>query len=240
MASHNRGRRFPARALSKDEVDSFLKSFSRRAPSAIRNRCLAVILYRCGCRISEALSLKPSDVDLKEATLYIREGKSRPRTRKEMAEGKPLKKQQRIVGLDALALEALERWMDVRRKRLGLNGTHKLFTTLRGNDLSSGYVRGAFARKAKKVGLERVNPHSLRHSYASELRREGVDLGVISQALGHSSLVTTHRYTRHLSPQEVLTATRSRDSGTPKPNPLQAKLQELEAQLEALKALANG
>jgi integrase len=55
-----------------------------------------------------------------------------------------------------------------------------------------------------------VHPHGLRHTHASELRQEGVDLGIIGKQLGHASIATTARYIDHLCPQAVVDAMQAR------------------------------
>ena len=77
--------------------------------------------------------------------------------------------------------------------------------------LSSSYCRSLFARLAKKTGIDkRVHPHGLRHTGASEMREEGIDIGVISKQLGHASISTTARYLDHLAPTAVVQAIRGR------------------------------
>jgi site-specific recombinase XerD len=117
----------------------------------------------------------------------------------------------RVVGLDPEAFATLARWLE-RREQLGINARARLFCTLDGQPLSSPYVRQALVRLAKRAGIDRrVNPHALRHSFATELAREGMPMNLIQQALGHSSLGTTSRYLMHINPQEVIDAMRSRE-----------------------------
>jgi integrase len=67
-------------------------------------------------------------------------------------------------------------------------------------------------RLADKAGIEkRVHPHGLRHTHACELRQEGVDIGIISKQLGHSSTATTARYLDHIAPQAVIDIMRARE-----------------------------
>jgi site-specific recombinase XerD len=117
----------------------------------------------------------------------------------------------RVVGLDEGAWAVLQRWLD-RRKDLGISSRRTLFCTLDGNPLKPAYVRALLPRLARKAGIEkRVHAHGLRHTHAFELANEGLPLHVIQQQLGHSSLATTDRYIRHLCPQEVVNAMKSRE-----------------------------
>jgi integrase len=115
-------------------------------------------MYRAGLRVSEALALRPADVNLTDGTLRVLHGKgNKPRT----------------VGLDPGAIDAVSRWMDRRREYGFRNGP--LFCTLAGCPILSGYVRDMLKRQAAKAGLEkRVHPHGLRHTHAAELEMSGV------------------------------------------------------------------
>ena len=186
----NKGRTFPPEPLTPDEVAAVIGRCSPRARTGIRNRALLTMLYRSGLRISEALALKPSDVDLKRHTCRVLHGKGDKAT---------------VRGFHPTATDALARWTDTRRA-LGLrNGP--LFCTLQGGTLSDRYVRNLLHRLAADVGIEkRVAPHGLRHTFADELRAAGVDVVVISKLLGHSSIAVTSRYLDHLTNHQAVTA----------------------------------
>jgi site-specific recombinase XerD len=193
----NAGRRFPAEILTQDEVRALINSCSSKSTTGIRNRALLVTMYRGGLRVSEALALRPKDLDPDEGTVVILHGKG---------------DQQRTIGLDPGAFAVIQRWAE-RRERLGFNGRHPLFCTLDGNQMSSAYVRTLLPRLAKQVGIEkRVHPHGLRHTYAYELSvSEGKPAPLIQAALGHSSLSTTDRYLRHIAPAELIESLSSRE-----------------------------
>ena len=191
----NKGRRLPPEVLIPDEVIALLGACSKRAPTGLRNQALIVVLWRGGLRIGEALALRPKDLDPRQGTVRVLNGKG---------------SKSRVVGLDAEAWAVIQRWMD-RWKELGIHGHRALFCTLRGKPLQSTYVRSLLPRLAKKVGItKRVHPHALRHTHACELRAEGVDVGIISKQLGHSSIATTARYLDHIAPQQVVDAMRNR------------------------------
>jgi site-specific recombinase XerD len=194
MAS-NKGRRFPPEILTADEVHRLIRAASNRAPTGIRNRALIVVMYRAGLRVSEALGLRPKDVDRSLGSIRVLQGKGgRART----------------VGLDPEAFAVLERWLDQRAEK-GLNGRHRIFCTLTGKPLETAYVRGLLPRLAKRAGIEkRVHPHALRHSHAAELARERLPVNLIQAQLGHSSLATTSRYLAHIAPEELVEAMQRR------------------------------
>lgn len=192
-----KGQRFPAEILTPRDVESLLAGCSSRAPTGIRNRALLLTLYRCGLRISEALALKPKDVDVDAATLVVLHGKG---------------DRSRQLAFDASVVDAMARWLDA-RKALGYNGrgSTPLFCTLKGRPVSAVYVRQMLSRLAVRAGIDKaVRPHGLRHTFAAELCREGVPLNVIQQALGHSNAATTSRYLAHVAPEQLLSTMRAR------------------------------
>jgi site-specific recombinase XerD len=194
QAPPNKGRKFPGEPLTDDEMRMILRACSQRAPTGIRNRALLTVMYRAGLRVSEALALRPADVDPAAGTVRVLAGKGR---------------KARTVGIDDGALAVLQRWTDKRRE-LGLRG-RTLFCTLEGAPLRDTYARDILKRAGAKAGIvKRVHPHGLRHSYASALAREGVPLNVISKALGHSSSAITSRYLDHIAPADVIALGRSR------------------------------
>ena len=191
----NKGRKLPPEPLTEAEVAALIKKCSNHAPTGIRNRALIALLWRAGLRISEALGLLPKDLDPAQCTIRVLHGKG---------------DKYRIVGLDAGAWALLERWID-RRRKLEISGRLPVFCTLDGRPLQASYVRNLLPRLARKAGIEkRVHAHGLRHTHASELRTEGIDLGVISKQLGHASIATTARYLDHINPQQVVETMRGR------------------------------
>ena len=191
----NKGQKLPPEVLTRNEVKLLLNACSRRAPSGVRNRALIALMYRGMLRVSEALDLKAKDLDRGAGTVRVLHGKGN---------------KARTVALDDTAFGLVDSWLAAREKR-GLNGHHRLISTLKGKPVDSAYVRNLLKRLARKVGIhKRVHPHGLRHTGASEMRGEGIDIGVISKQLGHSSISTTARYLDHLSPQTVIDAVRGR------------------------------
>jgi integrase/recombinase XerD len=169
-------RRFPAEPLTLADVEALRAACSRRAPTGIRNRALLAVLFRSGLRISEALALYPKDLDPAGRSIRVLHGKGN---------------KARTAPLPTDAAEALDRWLDC-RKRLRLTGRHPVFCTLNGEPLWDSYVRTLCKRLAAKAGVEkRVHPHGFRHGWALGQVESGTSLPVIQLLLGHSSLSTT-------------------------------------------------
>lgn len=188
-------RRLPPEILTDAEVCALMRACSRYAPTGIRNRALIAMLYRTGLRINEALGLHPKDLNLDEGSVRVLNGKG----------GKS-----RTVGLDAGAAAIIERWLDA-RSVLGLGGRQTVFCTLTGKPMADAYVRVMLKRLALRAGIEkRVHAHGFRHTHAAQLRSEGIDIGIISRQLGHTSISTTARYLDHIAPTAVIETMRGR------------------------------
>jgi len=193
--SPNKGRKFPAEPLTREEVERLLACCSNRCPTGKRNRSLIAVLWRGGLRISEALGLGLRDLDAAEQTIRVRHGKGN---------------RSRLVAMDAGAWSLLETWLE-RRKKLDPPAGAPVFCTLKGTPMLASYCRELFTRIGAKAKIEkRVHAHQLRHTFAFELAGENVPLHAIQRALGHSNVATTSRYVDHLNPAQVVEALRSR------------------------------
>ncbi len=194
-AAPNKGKTYPPEVLTEDEVKALIRASSNRAPTGVRNRALITVMYRAGLRLSEALALKPKDIDADAGTVTVLHGKGDKR---------------RVVGLDPGSMAVLLRWDD-RRRQHGLTGRSPLFCTLEGRPLYASYARTLLHRLGAKAGIEkRVHPHGLRHSMSYELMMEGVPVPLIQQQLGHASLATTQRYLDHIAPKDLVEAMQRR------------------------------
>ena len=180
---------YPAEVMTPSEVEAIIGACSPTSRTGVRNRALLMLLYRSGLRISEALALRPSDVNLAEHTIRVLHGKGDKATTR---------------GFHPGAVDALARWMDI-RKALGIR-TAPLFCTLDGHPVYAQYVRLLLHRLAAATGIEkRVHPHGFRHTFAFELEKAGVPVTVISKLLGHSSVAVTSRYLDHLTNRQAVT-----------------------------------
>lgn len=191
----NRGQRFPPQPLTGLELEQLLGTCTRSA-TGLRNAALITTLYRSGIRISEALDLRPSDVDRDERLLWIGHGKGA---------------KQRTAAIDNEALTPIDLWLDARRK-LGVPapGYRPLFCTLQGRQLSTGYARHICRAWRARPGSRRVHAHALRHTHANELAMEGTPTLPIKQQLGHSNISTTSAYLDHIAHRDVAAAIRDR------------------------------
>jgi site-specific recombinase XerD len=161
----------------------------------LRVRALVLVLWRSGLRISEALALKPADVERLpdgRVTLHVRRGKGG--------------RERRVPLLGAEAAAVLGRWLDA-RERLGVGASAPVFCTiarpLPGGALDTSWARHLLRRLGARAGVEGARPHLFRHAFASERAHEGRPLAALGQALGHASLATTSAYVARLTPEAL-------------------------------------
>jgi integrase/recombinase XerD len=178
-----RTRRLP-RTLSVGEVARLIDASVGSAPRSLRDRALVELLYGAGLRVSEAVGLDRSAVDLEER--FIR------------CVGKGDK--ERLVPVGREAAEALRRYLAHGRPYLDRRHRPELFLNAQGGPLTRAGAFLILRRLAAEAGLEpeRVHPHLLRHSFATHLLEGGADLRSVQEMLGHADLATTELYT-HVS-----------------------------------------
>lgn len=178
-----RTRRLP-RTLSAGEAERLIDAAAGVDPRSQRDRALVELLYGSGLRVSEAVGLDRSGVDL-EQRLVRCTGKG----------GK-----QRIVPIGRQAADALRRYVAQGRPYLDRRHRSELFLNAQGGPLTRAGAFLILRRLAAKAGLEpeRVHPHLLRHSFATHLLEGGADLRSVQEMLGHADLATTELYT-HVS-----------------------------------------
>lgn len=143
--------------------------------SRLRNKLILTLLYSTGLRVSELIKLEIKSIDYDERTIRVR-GKG---------------EKDRIVIFDDETLELIDEYLEKR----GVDNKY-LFVNQRNNKLTSRYVQYMIKEYARAAHIERrVTPHILRHSFATHLLKNGVDIRAIQQLLGHSNLSTTQIYT---------------------------------------------
>jgi len=177
------------KTLSVEEVEALLGAPKTDTLVGLRDRALLEVLYACGARISEALSLR---VDQHEPALRVL-----------VLTGKGNKT--RVVPCGARARDALQAWLRDGRPRMphALQSSD-VFLSWRGKRLDRTAAWRRVSRAARDAGIRRsVSPHTLRHSFATHLIEGGADLRSVQEMLGHASIATTEIYT-HLDSEHVL------------------------------------
>ena len=176
------------RVLSREEVALLLGQPRGTEPLELRDRALLEVMYACGLRASEAITLETSDVDLDEGMLRAR--------------GKGSK--ERLVPIGRQAIAALRVYEQRGRPRLVGNRVQtRLLVNHRGGALTRQGLYKIVQGHARSAGLgQKMSPHTLRHSFATHLLAGGCDLRSLQEMLGHSDLATTQVYT-HLSAERL-------------------------------------
>ena len=145
--------------------------------AVLRDQAVLTLLWGCGLRISEALSLKRADAPLAESLRIVGKG------------GKT-----RLVPVLPAVREAADAYLA--RQPFAMTPDKALFRAARGGPLRPRHVQATVQRLRGRLGLsERATPHALRHAFATHLLGAGADLRSIQELLGHASLATTQRYT---------------------------------------------
>lgn len=173
------GRYLPV-VLSVEEVNAIIDSVDTSTPSGARDRAILEILYGCGLRVSEASSLRVSQVFLEEGFVRV--------------VGKGDK--ERLVPMGESAVEAFGQWLAVRPEPDGPQYSDIAFLNRFGKQLSRISIFKMIKKQALLAGVTKeISPHTFRHSFATHLVENGADLRAVQEMLGHESILTTEIYT---------------------------------------------
>jgi integrase/recombinase XerD len=160
-----------------------LESASGNTEAEIRDRALLELWYASGLRVSEVAGLKESDIKKEEGVILVRGKGGR----------------ERLVPVNALALEACEKYQSVRhetQRKTNLKDKGYFFLNRAGKKLTRQAVWKLVKKYAEKAGISRaVWPHMIRHSFATHVLQGGADLRAVQEMLGHRSITTTEVYT---------------------------------------------
>ena len=164
--------------LTVSEIDAMLATFDMTTPKGCRDSAMVEVLYSCGLRVSELISLKISDLFFGEG--YIR------------IVGKGDK--QRLVPISSIARDKIQYYMDFRTPASRSEAT--VFLNNRGKPLTRVMVFNIIKQSALLAGIDKqISPHTLRHSYATHLLEGGANIRQVQELLGHESILTTEVYT---------------------------------------------
>ena len=175
------------KTLSIEDVDKLL-NIELKTPFDYRNKAMLELMYGCGLRVSELISIELNDIDMTNCLIKVF--------------GKGSK--EREIPLGEYAIYYLKEYISRRELLLKKKPCTKLFL----NNHGLGMTRQGFFKNLKEILREKglnpeVSPHTLRHSFATHLINQGADLRSIQEMLGHSDISTTKIYTK-VSDEKVL------------------------------------
>ena len=164
--------------LTKDEIKKLIESMNSK-----KSKLMVSLMYACGMRVSELVNLKNPDFNFDEKTGFIRQAKG---------------KKDRIFNIPKFLAEDLKEQVKNQEGRK----QDFVFTGPKGK-LTPRNLQKIVSKAAAKAGIKKdVHPHTLRHSFATHLLENSVDIRKIQELLGHADLSTTQIYT-HISQQEL-------------------------------------
>jgi integrase/recombinase XerD len=174
------GRPLP-KSLSEADVEALLAAPDLSEAIGQRDRAMLEVLYACGLRVTELISLTLEQVNLRQGVLRV------------MGKGS----KERLVPMGEEAIVWIERYMrDARSEMLNGRPSDVLFPSLRGEQMTRQTFWHRIKHHAMVAGISKsLSPHTLRHAFATHLLNHGADLRVVQMLLGHSDLSTTQIYT---------------------------------------------
>jgi len=179
IAAPKFGRTLPD-VLTTGEIDRIIAAADTPTVKGRRDSAMLEVLYSCGLRVSELVTLRLQDLFFGEG--YIR------------VIGKGDK--QRLVPISAAARDRIQRYLDDRRTMQTRGGEQTLFLNNRGSRLTRVMVFTILRQAAERAGIEkRISPHTFRHSFATHLLEGGASIRQVQEMLGHESILTTEIYT---------------------------------------------
>lgn len=165
--------------LTKEELTKLLSSLDNK-----KSKLMISLMYACGMRVSELVNLKIKNLNFDEKIGYIKKAKGR---------------KDRIFNIPESLSKELKKYVEQHK-----SGSEYLFSNpTNGERLSTRNIQKIVQTATKKAGIQKdVHPHTLRHSFATHLLENGVDIRKIQELLGHADLSTTQIYT-HISTEEL-------------------------------------
>jgi len=168
--------------LREDQQKNLLDSFNTRYITPQRNKLMVKLMLNAGLRLAETLDLEWPNLDTERGVLTVKNGKG----------GKD-----RRLFLSPSFCSQLDLWRNEQKEWLKIEtAPNYVFTTSNNTRINPRYVRAMVKRQCEKANLPSwVHPHTLRHTFATDLYRKTKDIRMVQKALGHADLSTTMIYT---------------------------------------------
>lgn len=181
--------RYLPSVLTYEEIEEIFNTQDINKPLGLRNRAMFEIIYACGLRVSELLTLKTNQVYFSEQVIRVF-GKGR---------------KERLVPVSESALVWVKQYLDSARPHFlkGRLGDNTTFLNKSGKPMSRMGFWKILLKASREAGVrKKVHPHTMRHSFATHLVENGADLRAVQEMLGHADISTTQIYT-HLDRSHI-------------------------------------
>lgn len=168
--------------LNAEEIDSILNGIDLSLPEGPRDKCMIELLYACGLRVSELITLKISNIYFEQNFIRI------------IGKGN----KERLVPMGKNTVKKLKNYLECYRKNINESPVFKdyFFLNRFGKKISRITAFHIIKKWSNHAGIKKsVSPHTLRHSFATHLIENGADLRAVQEMLGHESITTTEIYT---------------------------------------------
>jgi len=168
--------------LNVEEINTLINAIDASRPEGMRNKAILELLYGCGLRVTELITLRISDLNVQAEYIKV------------IGKGN----KERIIPVGQTALKFIGIYLAEIRVHLHIKKGNEdfIFLNRSGTRLSRISVFNMIKALAQKTGLDKIiSPHTFRHSFATHLIEGGADLRAVQEMLGHSSITTTEIYT---------------------------------------------
>ncbi len=166
--------------LTVPEVDRLLSAPDVTTLKGMRDKAMLELLYATGIRVSELISLRKEDLNLKLDYIVCRD-----------------RRKERIIPFSHTAEHALKTYLGKTRSAIQTEDEAYLFTNMQGNKMTRQGFWKVLKGYAQQAGISNdITPHTLRHSFATHMLQNGADMKSLQEMLGHSDIATTQFYAR--------------------------------------------
>lgn len=173
--------------LKEEELDKIFSVCNFNNPTEERDTLIIELLYATGVRVSELVNIKIKDINRKEKLIKV------------LGKGN----KERIVIYNNHTKKALDTYLKDGYNYFNKKSSEYLILNKNGNKLSERYIREIINKKVSQASLDiKISPHTLRHTFATDILENGMDLMTVKELLGHESLNTTSIYT-HITNEQI-------------------------------------
>ncbi|MFA7120200.1 MAG: site-specific tyrosine recombinase XerD [Bacilli bacterium] len=172
--------------LNLEEINLLL-DINIKTPYNARDKAILELLYSTGIRVTELINLQYANIDFDLCIIRV------------MGKGR----KERIIPFGDYVIDALNIYLKNYRPLINKNNNNYIFINKSGNKISRQFIFNMIKKECLKKGIKKnVSPHTLRHTFATHLLKNGADLRIIQELLGHENLSTTQIYT-HISKEKL-------------------------------------